>query len=189
MNIGYARVSTEDQNLAIQIEALTAAGCRRIFQEKRSGARSDRPELRRLLDQLREGDTVVVWRLDRLARSNRDLLELAETIDGARAGLRSLCEPWADTTSAAGRMVLTVFAGIAEFERALIRERTGMGRVAAKRRGVKFGRPSKLNSEQIALAARLIGEGQPVKEVAKTFGVHAATIYRLPDAATSQEEA
>lgn len=178
MNIGYARVSTDDQDLALQREALTAAGCRRIFQEKRSGIRADRPELRQMLQQLREGDTLIVWRLDRLARSTRDLLELSEAISGAGAGLKSLGEPWADTTSAAGRMVLTVFAGIAEFERALIRERTGTGRVAAKNRGVKFGRPPKLTPEQVALAVRLVDEGQSVPHVASTFGVHAATIYR-----------
>jgi DNA invertase Pin-like site-specific DNA recombinase len=137
------------------LEALKGVKCRRVFQEKRSGASGDRPELRRLLEHLREGDTVV-WRLDRLARSTRDLLELAETIAGAGAGLRSLGEPWADTTTPAGKMVLTVFAGIAEFERALIRERTGAGRIAAKKRGVKFGRPPKLTPQQAALAARLV---------------------------------
>jgi DNA invertase Pin-like site-specific DNA recombinase len=178
MNIGYARVSTDDQDLALQLDALKGVKCRRVFQEKRSGARADRPELRRLLEHLREGDTVVVWRLDRLARSTRDLLELAETIAGAGAGLKSLGEPWADTTTPAGKMVLTVFAGIAEFERALIRERTGAGRIAAKKRGVKFGRPSKLTPQQAALVARLVDQGQSVPEVASTFGVHEATIYR-----------
>ena len=101
-----------------------------------------------MLEHLREGDTVVVWRLDRLARSTRDLLDLAETIATGGAGLKSLAEPWADTTTPAGKMVLTVFAGIAEFERALIRERTGAGRIAAQKRGVKFGRPPKLTAER-----------------------------------------
>ncbi len=114
MNIGYARVSTDDQDLTLQLAALRKAKCRRVFQEKISGARADRPELQRMLDQLREGDTVVVWRLDRLARSTRNLLELCETINAAGAGLRSIGEPWADTTSPAGKMVLTVFGGIAE---------------------------------------------------------------------------
>ena len=127
MLIGYARVSTDDQDLALQRAALREAGCRRIYEEKLSGARRDRPQLARLLDQVREGDVVVVYRLDRLARSTRDLLEIAEQLREAGAGLRSLGEPWADTTSPAGRMVLTVFAGIAEFERALIQERTGAG--------------------------------------------------------------
>lgn len=178
MNIGYARVSTEDQDLRLQLTALKDAKCRRVFQEKKSGARADRPELRRMMDQLREGDTVVVWRLDRLARSTRDLLELCEEINGAGAGLRSISEPWADTTSPAGKMILTVFGGIAEFERSLIRERTGAGRKAAMKRGVRFGRPPKLTPQQILLAARLFDEGQTVPQIAETFGVHGTTIYR-----------
>ena len=178
MLIGYARVSTDDQDLSLQLAALKRAKCKRVFQEKLSGARADRPELRRMLDQLREGDAVVVLRLDRLARSTRDLLDLCETISSAGAGLRSLNEPWADTTSPAGKMVLTVFGGIAEFERALIRERTGAGRKAAMKRGVKFGRPRKLNAEQVALVARLAGEGKSAPEIAETFGVHETTIYR-----------
>jgi DNA invertase Pin-like site-specific DNA recombinase len=141
MIIGYARVSTDDQNFSLQRAALEAAGCKRIFEEKISGAKRDRPELIRMLDQTRDGDVVVVSRLDRLARSTRHLLEIAERLRDAQAGLRSLHEPWADTTSPAGRMVLTIFAGIAEFERELIHERTGSGRDAAKARGVRFGRP------------------------------------------------
>ena len=143
MLIGYARVSTDDQNLALQRAALKEAGCRRIFEEKVSGATRDRPQLTRLLDHIREQDVLVVARLDRLARSTRDLLEIAELLRDAGAGLRSLREPWADTTSAAGRMVLTVFAGMAEFERALIHQRTSSGRDAAMKRGVRFGRPVK----------------------------------------------
>lgn len=115
MLLGYARVSTDDQHLDQQRRALAEAGCRRLFEEKVSGARRDRPELARLLDQLRDDDVVVVTRLDRLARSTRDLLEIAEILREAGAGLRSLGEPWADTTSPAGRMVLTVFAGIADY--------------------------------------------------------------------------
>lgn len=178
MQIGYARVSTEDQDLGVQRAALLDAGCRKIFEEKLSGSKRDRPELKRLLDQLREGDTVVVRRLDRLARSTRDLLEIAESLNRLGAGLRSLSEPWADTMSPAGRMVLTVFAGIAEFERELIRERTTTGRAAARERGVKFGRPRSLSPEQAVLAERLLSEGQAAAEVAKTFGVHRATVYR-----------
>ena len=121
---------------------------------------------------------VVVHRLDRLARSTRDLLEIAELLRAAGAGLRSLGEPWADTTSPAGRMVLTVFAGIAEFERELIRQRTDEGRQAARKRGVTFGRPAKLRPEQRELVARLLQEGRSVSEVARTFNVHPATIYR-----------
>jgi len=139
--IGYARVSTDDQTLDQQRAALTAAGCKRIFEEKVSGAKRDRPQLAALLHQLRDGDVVTVTRLDRLARSTRHLLDIAELLDAAKAGLRSLAEPWADTTSPAGRMVLTIFAGIAEFERSLIHERTSSGRAAAKAKGVRFGRP------------------------------------------------
>jgi len=124
MLLGYARVSTDDQDLALQRKALREAGCRRTYAEKISGARRDRPELERLLDNVREQDVVVVTRLDRLARSTRDLLDIAERLRDADAGLRSLAEPWADTTSPAGRMVLTVFAGIAEFEKTLILGRT-----------------------------------------------------------------
>jgi len=180
MKIGYARVSTGVQNLDLQLTALTQAGCKRIFEEKVSGAQSNKPELKRLLEQLRQDDTVVVWKLDRLARSTRDLLEVMETIRRADASFQSLTEPWADTTTHAGKMIMTVFAGIAEFERDLIRERTNAGRVAAQHRGVQFGRPKKLTEAQQALAARLLQEGKSVSEVATIFKVHGATIYRMP---------
>ncbi len=178
MLIGYARVSTEDQDLTQQRASLHAAGCQRIYEEKVSGAKRERPQLIRLIDHLRVGDVVTVTRLDRLARSTRDLLEIAERLQELGAGLRSLAEPWADTTSPAGRMVLTVFAGIAEFERALIAERTSSGRQAAKVRGVRFGRPPKLTADQIALAQRLIDEGRSPREVARILNVHASTLYR-----------
>ena len=151
MLIGYARVSTDDQHLDNQRSALRAAGCQRIYEEKISGAKRARPELNKLLDHMREGDVLVTTRLDRLARATRDLLELAEILNRAGVGLRSLGEPWADTTSPSGKMVLTVFAGIAEFERSLIAERTTAGRLAAKSKGIRFGRPPKLSAEQIAL--------------------------------------
>ena len=181
MKIGYARVSTTDQRLDPQLDALKQAGCRRVFQEKASGARTggSRPELARLMEQLREEDTVVVWKLDRLARSTRDLLEIMATIQTAGAGFRSLSEPWADTTTHAGKLMMTIFGGIAEFERELIRERTDMGRTAARARGVRFGRPRKFNAEQQRLAQRLLEEGKSVGEVARTFAVHPATVYRL----------
>jgi DNA invertase Pin-like site-specific DNA recombinase len=178
MHLGYARVSTEDQNLDIQLQVLKQAACASIFQEKISGARRQRPELAKMLEHVRAGDMVVVWKLDRLARSTRDLLEISDTIAQAGAGLKSLSEPWADTTSPAGRMVLTVFAGLAEFERELIKERTGTGRIAAKERGVRFGRPSSLSPDQTVLARRLLDEGKSAREVAETFGVHKTTIYR-----------
>ena len=182
MLVGYARVSTEDQDLTLQRAALSGAGCKRVYEEKVSGAKRVRPELTRMLDQLRAGDVVVVSRLDRLARSTRDLLDIAEQLKQAEAGLRSLHEPWADTTSPAGRMVLTVFAGIAEFERELIHERTGAGRVSAKARGVRFGRPPKLAADQIALARRLIAEGTSVPEASRILKVHRATLYRALEA-------
>jgi DNA invertase Pin-like site-specific DNA recombinase len=182
MLIGYARVSTDDQNLDLQRAALNEVGCTRIYEEKLSGASPYRPELARLLDHLRGGDVVVVSRLDRLARSTRDLLNIAELIKEAEAGLRSLSEPWADTTSPAGRMVLTVFAGIAEFERALIHQRTHAGRTAARARDVRFGRPPKLTAEQVNVARR---EGTAVRETARILNVHAATLYRALGTAVS----
>jgi DNA invertase Pin-like site-specific DNA recombinase len=179
MKFGYARVSTTEQNLELQINALNQAGCNRIYQEKASGAKKDRPELKRLLDQLRPNDVIVVWKLDRLARSTQHLLELIELIKIADAAFCSLSEPWADTTSNAGKMMMTVFAGIAEFERELILERTSAGRKAALIRGVRFGRPQKMNDEQRSLALRLLNEGNSISEIAKTFNVHKTTIYRL----------
>ena len=155
MHLGYARVSTDAQDLTNQRTELAAAGCTKLFSEKLTGAQRDRPELARMLDHLRAGDVVTVTRLDRLARSTRDLLDIAERIQGVGAGLRSLAEPWADTTTPAGRMVLTVFAGIAEFERALIIDRTRSGRNAAKARGVKFGPRPTLTPAQIDHARQL----------------------------------
>lgn len=178
MKIGYARVSTNDQDLQIQLERLDEAGCEKVFREKTSGARADRPELQRMMEHVRPHDTVVVYRLDRLARSTRDLLTIAQAFEDAGAGLKSLSEPWADTTSAAGRMILTVFAGIAEFERSLIRDRTNNGRIAARQRGVRFGRPSKWTTAKKALALRLLEEGLSVPNVAQTLGIHYATVYR-----------
>ena len=174
MKLGYARVSTTDQDLSIQRDRLSAAGCEKLFEEKASGARKKRPALERL----RADDVVLVTRLDRLARSTSELLRIAETVEAKHAGLQSIAKPWADTTTPGGRMVLTVFAGIAEFERSLIVTRTEEGRRAAPARGVPFGRPPKLWLEQRALARHLIEEGKSVSEVARTFTVHVATIYR-----------
>lgn len=178
--IGYARVSTRDPDLTNQEAQLCAAGCGRIFAEKITGARRDRPQLDRLLDHLRAGDVVVVTRLDRLARSIRDLLDIVERIQTANAGLCSLAEPWADTTTPAGRMVLTVFAGIAEFERSLIVERTSAGRAAAKARGTKFGRKPTLTPAQLDHIYRLADEGNTsMQEIAALFGIHRSTLFRL----------
>lgn len=177
--IGYARVSTMGQDLAQQRTLLTEAGCTRLFEEKVSGAKRDRPELERMIDHLRPGDVVVVTRLDRLARSTIDLLHIAERLKAAEAGLKSLAEPWADTTTPAGRMVLTIFAGIADFERSLILDRTSAGRAAAKARGVRFGPPPSLTPEQIAHAKQLIeDEKKSVATVARLLGVHRSTLYR-----------
>lgn len=176
--LGYARVSTGSQNLTQQQTDLREAGCIRLFEEKASGAKRDRPELARLLEHLRPGDVVVVTRLDRLARSTRDLLEIADRLRSIGAGLRSLAEPWADTTSPAGRMVLTVFAGIADFERSLILTRTSAGRKAAQARGVRFGRPPALSEAQLVQAHGYLVEGQPMSAVAKSVGVHPTTLYR-----------
>ncbi len=178
MKIGYARVSTDDQDLTIQTQQLLADGCERIFGEKASGANAARPELGRLLEHIRAGDIVVVSRLDRLARSTTDLLALADRFKASGAGLRSIAEPWADTTSAAGTMVMTIFAGIAQFERSLILERTTTGRIAAQQRGVRFGRPPKHTPERIQMVMQSLAAGMSVAEVAKSFLVHEATVYR-----------
>ena len=180
MKIGYARVSTFDQNLDLQLRALEKAGCKKIFREKVSSTKRERPQFQRMLDQIRAGDTIVVWKLDRLARSTRNLLETMESIREAGGKFRSLSEPWADTTTHAGKMIMTIFAGIAD-ERDLIRERTSAGREAAQKRGVRFGRPRKLTLDQSELARRLVLEGKAVSDIARTFNVHSATIYRLAD--------
>ncbi|AYM66126.1 recombinase family protein [Agrobacterium fabrum] len=177
MEIGYARVSTSAQDTSQQRADLSAAGCSRIFSENISGAKKDRPELQRMLDHIRPGDIVIVTRLDRLARSTIDLLHIGERIAAAGAGLRSLAEPWADTTTPAGKMILTVFAALADFERSLILDRTSSGRAAAKARGVKFGPPPALTAEQIA-HARELRETKSAAEVARLLGVHRATVYR-----------
>ena len=145
---GYARVSTRDQNLVAQDAELRAAGCAKVFKEKVSGAKTDRPELVKAIGRLEPGDVLVVTRLDRLARSTRDLLNIMAAIAERGAGFKSLKDAWADTTSAHGRLMLTVLGGLAEFERELIRARTGEGRKRAKERGVRFGRPRKLTPHQ-----------------------------------------
>lgn len=161
MKIGYARVSTQDQRLNLQLEALRKAGCMRVYREKTTGAYRDRPELNRMLDRLRQGDIVTVWKLDRVAPSTRNLLEIVETIGNAGARFRSISEPWTDTTTHAGKMIMTIFAGIAEFERDLIRERTGAGRIDAQKRGVRFGRPTKMKADQRKLALRCSRKANP----------------------------
>ena len=177
--LGYARVSTRDQDLAGQLMELKAAGCTRIFSEKASGARSDRPELAKLLRAVGPGDLILITRLDRLARSTRDLLNVLDAIGKAGAGFRSLKDTWADTTTPHGRLMLTVLGGLAEFERELIRARTGEGRKRAKERGVKFGRPPKLNVHQRRQALQWLAEGMTQADIARTFNVDPTTIGRV----------
>lgn len=179
MKIGYARVSTQDQNLSFQIEELEKAGCRKIFKEKVSGVHSKRIELEKMIEQLREGDQVIIYKLDRLARSTKELLNICDKINEAGASFKSLSESWADSGSAGGKMILTIFAGIAEFERELIIERTSAGRKLAMKNGIEFGRPKKFSSEQKAAVRTLVDNGSSVKQVAETFKVHPATIYRI----------
>jgi len=177
---GYARVSTRDQNLEAQLDALHAAGATKIFHEKASGrGRDNRPSLARALEALGEGDTLLVSRLDRLARSSRDLLNVIKQITDSGASFRSLGDPWCDTTSAHGRLILTVLAGLAEFERELIVQRTSEGRERALAQGVVFGRKPKLtwHQRQEALARRNAGE--PVTAIARSYNVHHSLISRL----------
>ena len=178
--VGYARVSTHYQDLTQQREELAAAGCTHIYAEKISAGRPFfRPELERLLDSLRPHDVVIVTRLDRLARHTSDLLKIVERIRAAGAAMRSLAEPWADTTTPAGKMVMTVFAGIAEFERSVILERTRRGREAALRRGVPFGPKRRITSNQIETARGLIDKGLSTKQAAEAVGISRASVYRL----------
>src|SRR5262249_20164033 len=176
---GYARVSTNGQDLGSQEAELLAAGCARVFKEKVSGAKTDRAELAKLVKRLEPDDVLVVTRLDRLARSTRDLLNILATISERKAGFRSLKDTWADTTTPHGRLMLTVLGGLAEFERELIRARTGEGRKRAKARGVKFGRPTALTAHQRQEAIRRLANGQAQADVARSFNVSQATISRL----------
>lgn len=175
MRIGYARVSTKDQELENQKARLTETGCELFFEEKISGAAKQRPQLEKLLGQLREDDVVIVTKLDRLARSTAEFLRIAESINEKNAGLQSLDEPWADTTTPAGKMIMTVFGGITEFERSLILTRTQEGCEAAQARGIAFGRPPKLRPDQKDVARDLVKDGQSIAAVARTFNVHPAT--------------
>jgi DNA invertase Pin-like site-specific DNA recombinase len=176
---GYARVSTNGQDLGSQEAELMAAGCAKLFKEKVSGAKTDRAELAKAVRRLEPGDVLVVTRLDRLARSTRDLLNVLATIGERQAGFRSLRDAWADTTTPHGRLMLTVLGGLAEFERELIRARTGEGRNRAKARGVKFGRPNALTAHQRAEALQRLVNGEAQADVARTFNVSQATISRL----------
>jgi DNA invertase Pin-like site-specific DNA recombinase len=179
MLIGYCRVSTQGQTLESQIEQLQKAGCATIHSEKVSGAKSDRPELQRLLKALEPGAVVIVTRLDRLARSTIDLLTIVKHIADQGCLFKSLAEPWADTTTPAGRLMLTVLGGLAEFERELIKARTMEGRERAKRAGVKMGRKRLLSLHQIAEILGRKANGESVRFLARSYGVSPNTISRV----------
>jgi len=179
MRIGYARVSAQDQDNNAQIEALTAAGCGRIFEEKVSAGRWNRPQLIRLLDQLRKDDVLVVWKLDRLSRSLKDVLTLMETVEKSGAGFLSLTEA-IDTTSPAGRMMMQIVGSFAEFERAMLRERTRNGLLAARGEGRIGGRRPKLTQQQQKEIVHLVSSDQKTAaDSARLFNVHPSTVARL----------
>src|SRR5450432_633004 len=179
MQIGYARVSTDDQDTAAQVAALKATGCERIYREKASGGRWDRPELDRLLDQLRKGDVLVVWKLDRLSRSLRDVLTIMEQLGDSGAGFRSLTEA-IDTTTPAGRMMMQMVGAFAEFERAMLRERTKAGLDSARREGRIGGRRLKLTPQQQAEIRKMVSKGdKTAADAARLFKIYPATVSRL----------
>jgi DNA invertase Pin-like site-specific DNA recombinase len=176
--VGYARVSTQDQSHGLQLDALRRAGCERLFEETASGAQRDRPELARALDYMRDGDTLVVWKLDRLARSLKQLIETVEGLEARGVGFRSVTEA-IDTTSSGGRLVFHIFAALAEFERGIIRERTRAGLAAARAQGRRGGRPPALGDEDLAHAKALLRDPSiTVAQVAKRLGVAPSTLYR-----------
>ena len=176
---GCARVSTDGQSVGIQQEQLRAVGCQKVFAEAASGARSDRVALRKAIETLAPGDVLIVTRLDRLARSTRDLLNTLAEISDKGAAFRSLADTWADTTSPHGRLLVAILGGLAEFERDLIRARTSEGRRRAVERGVRLGRKPKLTAHQKREALRRRSEGEPVTAIARDYNVSHSTISRL----------
>jgi DNA invertase Pin-like site-specific DNA recombinase len=187
--VGYARVSTRDQSPALQLEALTAAGCDRVFREAASGAQRDRPELKAALDYLRPGDTLVVWKLDRLARSVRQLVETAANLQGRGIGLKVLTQQ-IDTASPGGRLVFHMFAAIAEFERELTLERTQAGLAVARAAGRRGGRKPALDQAGVKRAKAMLADPTiTVEEVAHQMGVPVSTLYRhIPGGRSSLSE-
>src|SRR5271156_4940287 len=179
MIYGYARVSTDGQSVEAQIAALTAAGAEKVFRGVASGAKTDRAQLRRSLAQLDAGDVLMVTRLDRLARSTRDLLNTLAAVTDRKAGFRSLSDQWADTTTPTGRLMVTVLGGLAEFERELIIARTGEGRERAMANGVRFGRKPKLTPHQQKEAMKRRADGESETAIARLFNVNQSTISRL----------
>jgi DNA invertase Pin-like site-specific DNA recombinase len=176
---GYARVSTDGQTLDGQLAQLRAEGAEKVFSEKVSGAKTERQALQRALQALGEGDVLIVTRLDRLARSTRDLLNVLATIAERGAGFRSLKDQWADTTTPHGKLMITILGGLAEFERSLILARTGEGRQRAMARGVRFGRKPKLTPHQVAEAIRRRENGEAMTDIGRLFNVSHQTISRL----------
>jgi DNA invertase Pin-like site-specific DNA recombinase len=175
--IGYARISTDDQNLALQHYALTAAGCEKIYEDRISGARAERPGLTLALEVARAGDTLIVWRLDRLGRSLKDLIAFAERLEQRKVGLKSLKEAL-DTTSSGGRLIFHMFGALAEFERDLIRERTQAGLSAARARGRLGGRPKLLTPEKRRLAVQLYrAKEHSIAEICRLMGISKPTLY------------
>ena len=179
MIIGYARVSTDGQSLEAQQALLKSAGAERIFAEKISGAVTDRKALAKALRELRDGDVLLVTRLDRLARSTRDLLNILDTISKAGAKFKSLADAWADTSTMHGELMITILAGLATFERHLIKARTDEGRKRAQARGVRFGRPLKLSRYQVEEALARREAGEPLTDIGRSYGVSHSTISRL----------
>jgi DNA invertase Pin-like site-specific DNA recombinase len=178
--LGYARVSkADDQDNAAQVKALRLAGCKRVFEEKASGGGWDRPQLHNALEQLREGDVLVVWKLDRLSRSLKDLLQIMEKVSDAGAGFRSITEA-VDTTTSAGRMLMQMLGSFAEFERSMVRERTRAGLAAARDRGARLGRPAKLSAHQQQEVIKAVRDGsKTAADAARLFGLHRSNITRL----------
>src|SRR6516162_5835797 len=177
--IGYARVSSNTQDYQGQVDALKAFGCERIYSEKQSGKSTDgRRQFEKLMKELLPGDTVVVAKLDRLARSSRDLHNIIHELDGLSCGFLSLGESWCDTTTSHGRLMLTIMGGIAEFERSLIRSRCDEGIRRAKSKGTKFGRKRSLSPEQVKIAADRYAKGETMAELAVVYGVSEPTIWR-----------
>jgi len=178
MNLGYARVSTEEQNLYRQIDILEQFGCGRIYEEKVSGVTKNRPELNKMLDQIRTGDVIIISDLTRLSRSVKDLFSLVEQIEEKGANIKSIKESWVDTTTAQGKLMFTIFAGISQFERDLISQRTIEGLNAARARGKKGGRP-KTNEKEIKLAVKMYNsKNYSISEITKATSVSKTTLYR-----------
>jgi len=178
MLIGYARVSTQDQNLDLQNDALLKAGCEKIFEDKVSGARIERKGLTEALEYVRSGDVLVVWKLDRLGRGLRDLIDKMQDLEKRGVGFKSLTEN-IDTTTAGGKLIFHIFGSLAEFERNLIRERAMAGLSAARARGIRGGRKNKLNAEQVELLKKMYADKTiPIKQIMETFGVGKSSLYK-----------